>query len=83
VVELPELIQIMTFSILVARKELMRYFARGRDEPTLCHLPVDPLDTACGAMAQIDKKISDLAKKIILYTSAVASWIGEVLTVSR
>ena len=62
----------MTFSMLVARKELFTGFVKGRGQPTLCHLPVDPFDAACGAVAQVDEKISDLAKEIILHTLALA-----------
>jgi hypothetical protein len=56
----------MTFSMLVAEKELLRCFAQGSNFLTLCNLPVDSFDPGCGAMTQIDEKIPDLAKEVIL-----------------
>jgi hypothetical protein len=63
----------MTFEMLVARKELLGCFMKDRDQPTLCNLPVDPLDATCRAMAHVDPKISDLAKEIILHTLVTAA----------
>jgi hypothetical protein len=53
--------------MLVAGKELVGCITQGQNKPTLCNLPVDPLDAVGSAMAHVDEKIADLAEEIILH----------------
>lgn len=54
--------------MLVAGKALVRCIIQGQNKPTLCNLPVDPLDAVGSAMGHVNEKIADLAEEIILHT---------------
>jgi hypothetical protein len=73
--------------MLVARKELVRCIIQDQNKPTLCNLPVDPLDAVGSAMAHVDEEITDLAKEIILHTLVSPDMLGfmiaKFLTVLR